>query len=91
MHVFIKPIDSDLLDDIAKKHDLIVTLEENVLTGGYGQSVLSYINEKGYAADVLNIGLKDSFIEHGDVGSLWKANGLDGEIIANKILKRIKH
>lgn len=52
---------------------------------------LSYINEKGYAADVLNIGLKDSFIEHGDVGSLWKANGLDGEIIANKILKRIKH
>lgn len=88
---FIKPIDSALLDDIAKKHDLIVTLEENVLTGGYGQSVLSYINEKGYAADVLNIGLKDSFIEHGDVGSLWKANGLDGEIIANKILKRIKH
>ena len=88
---FIKPIDSDLLDDIAKKHDLIVTLEENVLTGGYGQSVLSYINEKGYAADVLNIGLKDSFIEHGDVGSLWKVNGLDGEIIANKILKRIKH
>ena len=88
---FIKPIDSDLLDDIAKKHDLIVTLEENVLTGGYGQSVLSYINEKGYATDVLNIGLKDSFIEHGDVGSLWKVNGLDGEIIANKILKRIKH
>ena len=88
---FIKPIDSALLDDIAKKHDLIVTLEENVLTGGYGQSVLSYINEKGYDVNVLNIGLKDSFIEHGDVGSLWKANGLDGEIIANKILKRIKH
>lgn len=47
--------------------------------------------KKDNAADVLNIGLKDSFIEHGDVGSLWKANGLDGEIIANKILKRIKH
>lgn len=86
---FIKPIDSELLDDLAAGFELIVTIEENVLNGGYGQSVLAYVTDRDYDVKVLNIGLPDAFIKHGKVEELWKINGFTAEAVSEKILKRI--
>lgn len=87
---FIKPFDTELIEKIAKEHELIVTMEENVCTGGFGQSVLSYLNNKETDVEVLNIGLEDKFIEHGKVDVLMSANNLDAGKITSDILKRIK-
>ena len=87
---FIKPFDTELIEKIAKEHELIVTMEENVCTGGFGQSVLSYLNNKETNVDVINIGLEDKFIEHGKVDVLMSDNNLDADKITSCILKRIK-
>lgn len=86
---FMKPLDTCLLDTLSKEYDLVVTMEENILTGGYGQSVLAYFNKKNYKTDVLNIGLEDKYIEHGQVDILLKENNLCAEDIVSRILKRI--
>ena len=88
---FIKPIDEDLIDKLSVNHDLIVTLEENVSTGGYGQTVLSYVNKQRYDMEVMNIALPDEFVEHGKVDELWEMYGFNSEIIASDILKRINN
>jgi 1-deoxy-D-xylulose-5-phosphate synthase len=82
---FIKPIDTELLDDIMKKFRIVVTLEEGVLTGGFGREVMAYcsIEEK---VRVHNIGLPDKFIEHGTVYDLKEKYGLTPEKISETII-----
>jgi 1-deoxy-D-xylulose-5-phosphate synthase len=82
---FVKPLDCELLDAIAKKHSKIVTLEENTLMGGFGSGVLEYLAEKGYKNDILRIGLPDRFIDHGTQGELHKQLEIDPESISAKI------
>lgn len=86
---FIKPLDTDLIEKLAIDHELLVTLEENVCTGGFGQSVLSYLNNKGCSTKILNIGLEDKYIEHGKVDILMNANKMTPELITSEIEKRI--
>lgn len=90
---FVKPIDTEAIDLIAKDHKLIVTMEENVLSGGYGEKVTDYVNhfvnvksgtEKKLS--VINIGLPDDYIEHGNVDLLKKEVGIDKETIVNRII-----
>jgi 1-deoxy-D-xylulose-5-phosphate synthase len=82
---FVKPLDYDMLDKIAKKHAKIVTLEENTLIGGFGSAVLEYFNKKNYKNDILRIGLPDNFIEHGTQSELHKLLGIDPDGIAEKV------
>lgn len=86
---FIKPIDTELIDSLVREHRLIVTVEENIRLGGYGLSVLDYINSKEYDVKVHNVALADRFIEHGDADALRCENGLAPEEAAAWIADRI--
>ena len=70
---FIKPIDVKLVDRLAATHDCIVTLEENVLQGGFGLQVTSYVHKHYPDVRVLNIALPDAYVEHGNVSLLREA------------------
>ena len=82
---FIKPLDFNLLDDIAARHDKIVTLEENNLPGGFGSAVLEYFNDNNYKNEILRIGIPDQFIDHGTQAQLHKQIEIDPEGIVERI------
>ncbi|MBE5964579.1 MAG: 1-deoxy-D-xylulose-5-phosphate synthase [Lachnospira sp.] len=83
---FVKPIDTSLIDELQNSHKLIVTIEENVVTSGYGQAVMQYVNDKAFTCDVLNVALPDSFVVHGNVEQLRKKYGIDTDAIFDKIM-----
>jgi len=86
---YAKPFDGELILKMAAANSLIVTIEENVLTGGFGASVSQLLGEcRG--AKVLNIGLPDAFIEHGKVERLFAEVGLEPEAIVERILKVVR-
>ena len=88
---FIKPIDIGLLTAHAISHQLVVTMEDHVLSGGFGSAVLETLQEKGIATPVHRIGWPDRFIGHGNsVHSLRNANGLSQETLENQILDKFK-
>ncbi len=82
---FIKPIDEALILALAKTHDVLVTLEENVIAGGAGSAVNNYLQAQRVLMPVLNIGLPDSFIEQGTREELLAICGLDVQSISDKI------
>lgn len=82
---FMKPLDLETLDKIASKHNIIVTMEENVLNGGIGLKISDYINSKYVNKKILHIGIDDKYVEHGDVSLLKKDLGLDSLSIYLKI------
>ena len=84
---FVKPIDTDILDEAVKDHKLIVTMEENVASGAYGEKVRDYIDSCKYQVDVLNITIPDEYVEHGNVDILRHEVGIDAESIVNRIEK----
>ena len=83
---FVKPIDEELLRQVAKEHKLVVTMEENVACGGFGEHVMDYLNRIGSQVRVLPIALPDDYVEHGNVELLRKEVGIDPETIEKKIL-----
>jgi 1-deoxy-D-xylulose-5-phosphate synthase len=86
---FVKPIDRDLVFKLATTHDLLVTVEENVVAGGAGAAVAELLAADGIAVPVLHLGLPDQFVEHGDPQQLLVDCGLDGEGIARAIRERL--
>ena len=84
---FVKPLDTEMLDDLLKDHSLFVTIEENVLTGGYGEQVLRYVSGKEKSVRVLNFGISDDYVEHGNVEVLRKEVGLDCDSISVRVEK----
>lgn len=84
---FIKPVDFELVERLAKRHDYLVTLEENVLQGGYGLEVTAYIHAHYPRVKVLNIALPDAYVEHGNVSVLREELGIDSDSIIKKIKK----
>ena len=70
---------------MAKSHDLIVTFEENTVTGGAGSEVERTLQALGLHRPCLRIGLPDAFIEHGDMTNLYKSAGLDLETLSQRI------
>ena len=86
---FAKPIDTDMIDSLSQNHDLIVTMEENVASGGLGDKVIEYVNENKLKVDVLQIAVPDEYVEHGNVEMLKKEIGIDAESVANRIKERI--
>lgn len=86
---FAKPVDEMAIEDISKKHSLIVSMEENVAIGGLGEKVREIVENKKLDLDVLTVALPDSYVEHGNVDILKKEVGIDEETIINKILKKM--
>ena len=84
---FIKPFDKELVDSLAKDHWLMVTMEENVLQGGYGLNITNYIHENYPHIKVVNIALPDSYVEHGNVSLLRKGLGIDSDSIIWRLKK----
>ncbi len=87
---FIKPIDENMLDELAKEHTLFVTIEENILIGGFGSQVLTYVSQHAEHVDVLNMGIHDNYVEHGDVEVLRRDAGLDAESIVEKVIEKFE-
>ena len=83
---FLKPIDTDILDEVGKNFQKIVTIEDGVIKGGLGSAVLEYMADKGYKPEVVRLGIPDKFIEHGTVAELRKIIGIDAESIAERLI-----
>jgi 1-deoxy-D-xylulose-5-phosphate synthase len=91
---FAKPIDAELTERLAREHELVVTIEENVLPGGFGSAVLEHLEDAfaeapGERARVLRIGLPDSYVTHGKPELLRAEVGLTGESVADRVLSSL--
>ena len=82
---FVKPLDEKMLDRLAENHDLLVTIEENVKSGGFGMAVADYMRRKHPQVRVLIFAVPDQFIEHGNPEKLKEKLGLDPVSIYEKI------
>ncbi len=87
---FIKPLDRPLLLDMARHHDLLVTIEENVVAGGAGSAVNECLLRCGMEIPLLNLGLPDRFVEHGGHGELLAQCGLDAHGIIESVRARLQ-
>ena len=85
---FVKPLDLDLIKSLAESHDYFVTIEDGAIQGGAGSACLEALAALGINKPLLQLGLPDEFIEHGDYQLLMTKCGLDVEGIANSIKKR---
>jgi 1-deoxy-D-xylulose-5-phosphate synthase len=86
---FVKPLDVSLILDLAGRHGLIVTLEENVVAGGAGSAVAETLAHHGLAVEMLHLGLPDSFVDHGEQGQLLTSIGLDAPSLTRTIGERL--
>lgn len=86
---FVKPIDEVLISELAKTNNLLVTLEENSLMGGAGSAVNEFLINENLNVPVLNIGLPDAFLEHGQASDMLAKIGLDAEGIIKKIQTKL--
>jgi 1-deoxy-D-xylulose-5-phosphate synthase len=86
---FVKPLDDALVLELAGSHDLLVTLEENVIMGGAGSAVLEALERAGRAIPVLQLGLPDRFIDQGDPAIQLASVGLDKDGIVKSIRERL--
>ena len=82
---FVKPLDGEMVVDLARNYRLLVTLEENVIAGGAGSAVTELLNQIGVGVRVLQLGLPDQFLEHGTQAELLASIGLDKEGIVAAI------
>ncbi|MFG6327027.1 MAG: 1-deoxy-D-xylulose-5-phosphate synthase [Lachnospiraceae bacterium] len=82
---FVKPIDEARIQELTNNHKIIVTLEENVIKGGFGESVLRYVASLDKKIKVLNIGVPNIYLEHGSVEELRREAGLDEDSIVRRI------
>jgi 1-deoxy-D-xylulose-5-phosphate synthase len=88
---FAKPLDGELIERLALEHDLIVTVEENVLAGGFGSAVLEHLGDNDLlgATRVLRIGLPDRFVTHGKPALLREEVGLTPEVVADRVAQAV--
>ena len=85
---WVKPIDAAMIEELARTHDAFVTVEEHVVAGGAGSACLEAIAALGLAKPVLQLGLPDRFVDHGDPGLLLGLEGLDGAGIERSVRAR---
>ena len=82
---FVKPLDENLLQDIGRKFNKIITIEDGVRTGGMGSAVMEWMADHGFRPQIVRMGLPDAFIEHGSVAELRQLVGLDADSIRKEI------
>ena len=83
---FVKPIDEEMIQTLSKEHRMIVTMEENVASGGFGEKVRTYIDEHNINMDVLQVCIPDEYVEHGNVELLKKEIGIDVDTIVDRTI-----
>ena len=83
---FVKPLDEKMIRTLQAEHKLLVTMEENVRSGGFGEAVLDYLNEIGSKVRSINISLPDDYVEHGNVEILKADAGIDADSIVKRIV-----
>ncbi|MCR5474153.1 MAG: 1-deoxy-D-xylulose-5-phosphate synthase [Lachnospiraceae bacterium] len=83
---FVKPVDKEMLAYLSKQHKLIVTMEENVASGGFGEHVRAVVDEERLCMDVIVCALPDDYVEHGNVAILAREVKIDCESIVEKII-----
>ena len=87
---FIKPIDEEAVAEACRTHRLIITMEENVAAGGYGEAVAAYMQREHFANDFYLVSIPDRFVEHGSVEQLKQDICIDAASIVKGILERIR-
>ena len=88
---FATPFDESAVCELAKEHKLLVTMEENVLSGGFGEHIISYVQQEELGIAVLPIAIPDAYVEHGNVEQLKRDLQLDAESIVDRIINKLKH
>ncbi len=83
---FLKPMDENLLHELLKSHSKVVTIEDNVVSGGFGSRINKFVIDNNYNnIKIENIGIPDKFVEHGNVDELFETIGMSDEQIAQRI------
>ena len=82
---FAKPLDTEMLEKLTDTHKLVVTLEENVISGGFGEHVTEFYSQKQSEVQLINIAIGDTYVEHGNVEILRRETGIDKESIIERI------
>ena len=85
---FVKPIDTEIIKELSKEHRLLVTMEENVRSGGYGEKVRDFVEDYEIPVHLLTIALPDEYVEHGNVALLYEEVGIDAESVTKRIVSR---
>lgn len=88
---FVKPVDMDVIDYLASGHRYLVTLEENVLRGGYGERITDYVQKHYKGLKIVNIALPDAYVEHGNVTQLRSDLGIDSDSILETLKKEFSY
>lgn len=86
---FAKPLDTELVNELAAEHKLLVTLEEGVLAGGFGSGVLEHLSDNSLAAQVMRVGLPDRYVTHGAPALLHEEVGFTPEAVAKRVSDRL--
>ncbi len=82
---FLKPLDEEILDEVGRKFQHIITVEDGARIGGLGSAVLEWMNDHGYHPEIKRLGLPDHFVEHGTIPELRQIVGIDKESIKQQI------
>ena len=85
---FVQPMDTEFLREAAEKYSMIVTMEENVYSGGFGEHVAAWYAREGLCVPLLQIAIPDAFVTHGSPGELSRLIGIDADSVVAKILSR---
>ena len=83
---FLKPLDEDILEEVGKRYQRIITIEDGAIEGGLGSAVLEWMADHGYKPEIKRLGLPDQFIEHGTTAELYRIVGIDKEGIKTALL-----
>ena len=84
---FVKPLDTELLDSIKEDHSLIVTMEENVKSGGFGEQVMTYYGSRMHGPAVRIVAIEDRFVPHGSVEDLMRQQQMDSDSVTERVLQ----
>ncbi len=82
---FLKPLDQDIMQEVARRYDRIITVEDGARDGGFGSAVLEWLSDHGYSKQVIRLGIPDTFVEHGTPAELYRIVGLDKESIKQEL------
>lgn len=87
---FAMPFDKEVVCSLEKEHDLLVTMEENIASGGFGEHIAAFVKEQNLDIDVQIMAIPNMYVEHGTVDKLKAAIGLDAQSVVDKIMERLK-
>ncbi|MGZ3828211.1 MAG: transketolase C-terminal domain-containing protein, partial [Mucilaginibacter sp.] len=82
---FVKPLDENLLHEVFKKFNKVITVEDGCIEGGMGSAILEFMADHNYTAEVVRLGIPDRFVEHGEQPELWAECGYDAAAIAQQV------